>query len=214
MIRFACVVLTICAMASGFQVQPGSDDAARDKDVYAIYSLLMNHPPTSHGPAPNDRYLIAATTVPGTPQEPCVRPPSDREVEFRQVLADFERRKATPRHLKRAFSIAQPYVLLTDEEVKQFTNERMHGTEPQAVDERFRGATDLFLLTNVYFNEERTMALTAVHSWCGSLCGQMSWIPLEKLADGRWQVRPGWITCHTMSRNVVEGRPAELARLF
>ena len=70
MMRSACVVLTICAMASGYQVQPGSDNAARDKDVYAIYSLLMNDPPTSHGPAPNDRYLIAATTAPGTPREP------------------------------------------------------------------------------------------------------------------------------------------------
>ena len=205
MIRSACVVLTICALGSGFQVQPGSDDAARDKDVYA--TLLAAYEPSADQPWSSAQRSVShcGNHRAGDAQGARVRPPSDREVEFRQVMADFERRKATPRHLKRGFSIDQPYVLLTDEEVKQFMNERMRRTDPQAVDERFRGVTDVFLLTDVYFDEKRTMALTALESWCGGLCAQMSWIPLEKLADGRWQVRPGWITCHTMSRKLVEG---------
>ena len=49
----------------------------------------------------NPRYLIADATVPGTPETPCVAPPGDRTREFQEVLADYAKRKGTPRRLKR-----------------------------------------------------------------------------------------------------------------
>ena len=74
MIRYACVVLTICTMASGFQAQPGSDDAARDKDVYAIYSLLMNHPPTAMAQRPRIGISLRQPLCRGRPRSPvCTR---------------------------------------------------------------------------------------------------------------------------------------------
>ena len=81
---------------------------------------MLTNPQTSHGPDNNERYLIAVTTAPGRPPEPCVRPPEEREADFREVLADYERRKATPRQLKRALSIRKLYVLLSGDEVRQF----------------------------------------------------------------------------------------------
>jgi hypothetical protein len=49
-----------------------------------------------------------------------VGPPKEREAEYREVLADFERRKGAERRLERKFEIAKPYILLKAEEADQF----------------------------------------------------------------------------------------------
>jgi hypothetical protein len=193
--RFLLILPLTCGLTLGFQA-----DADRDKDVYAIYSLMLTNPYTSHGPDDNARYLIAAATVPGVPKDPCVRPPKQREAEFREVLADFEKRKATPRQLQRDLSIQKPYILLSAADVKAFTDARSTAhIPPDAPDERFRGVADLFTLTDVYFNPHRTLALTAIASWCGNLCAAYQWKVFEKLASGRWQ-ELDWTACATMAR--------------
>ena len=123
MFRLACSVLLTSTIAPSFQ-QPQSE---REKDVYAIYSLMLTNPQTSHGPDNNPRYLIAPATVPGTPEVPCVVPPKERAAEFRKVREDFERRKFTQQQLKPAFSIQKPYVLLSADEVKAFIEDRALG---------------------------------------------------------------------------------------
>lgn len=84
---------------------------------------------------------IAATTAPGVPKEPCIRPPKEREAhrgaDFREVLADFKQREATQRQLNRAFLIEKPYFLLTPEEVRKF-EAALSGNDP-SIDERFQG---------------------------------------------------------------------------
>ena len=201
MFRFACLVLTICA-AQGFQQESNPTDAVREKDAYAIYSLMLTNPRTSHGPDDNERYLIAGTTAPPYPPEPCVRPPKERDADFRQVLADYERRKATPRQLKRFLSISKPYVLLTADQKQEFIKSRSLGRKigSDAESEQFRGVTDLFTLSDVYFNERRTLALTAISTWCGSLCAQYQWKVFEKLDTGKWEERQ-WISCFTIAKN-------------
>jgi hypothetical protein len=113
MLRLAFPLLIVCTAAHGFQQDSRPTDSEREKDVYAIYSLMLTNLQTSHGPYISDQYLIAMTIGPGHPQEPCVRPPKERQADFKEVLADFERRKATPpRELKESFSISKPYMLL------------------------------------------------------------------------------------------------------
>jgi hypothetical protein len=193
--KFLLILPLTCALALGFQA-----DADRDKDVYAIYSLMLTNPYTSNGPDDNARYLIAATTGPGVPKDPCVRPPKQREAEFREVLADFEKRKATPRQLQRDLSIQKPYILLSAAEIKAFMDARDNFHRlPEASDERSRGVADLFTLTDVYFNPHRTLALTAIASWCGNLCAADRWKVFEKVAAGRWQ-ELDWTACATMAR--------------
>lgn len=202
--KFLLILPVTCGIAFGFQDDP-------DKDVYAIYSLMLTSPETSHGPDDNARYLIAATTGPGFPLEPCVKPPKSREADFREVLTDFAHRKTTQRELKRDFSIQKPYLLLSAADVKAFMSERstapiplaqiddlpINGPEPP--DERFRGVADLFTLTDVYFNPRRTLALTAIATWCGGLCGLLQWKVFEKLDTGRWQ-ELHWTVCSTIAR--------------
>ena len=197
MFRLVCSVLITCTIAPAFQ----QTESESEKDVYAIYSLMLTNPQTSHGPDHNPWYLIAPATVPGTPQVPCVTPPEERAPEFREVLVDFEHRKATQQQLKPAFSIPKPYFLLSADEVKAFIEDRASGkTQPGNTDERFRGVADLFTLTGVYFNPRRTLALTAISSWCGSLCALYQWKVLEKTDTGLWQER-NWGACATIARN-------------
>jgi len=214
MFRLVQVVLMTGTIAPGFQQQANSTDSEREKDVYAIYSLMLTNPRTSHGPDDNERYLIAQTTAPGNPQEPCVRPPKEREADFREVLAEFEYQKVTPRQLKRALSIQKPYILLSADEVRKFRKTRsLAKNPPRSTDERFRGVTDLFTLSDVYFNQGRTLALTAISSWCGSLCALYQWRVFEKSDAGKWEERQ-WATCMTVAKTVESLDRKQILRHF
>jgi hypothetical protein len=127
MFRLAYSLLIIATVAYGFQQETSAVDPEREKDVYAIYSLMMSNPKTSHGAGSNERYLIRATTMPGMSRVPCVRPTKEREADFGEVLADFERRSDTARQLERKLSIRKPYVLLTAEQAKKFIEDRSRG---------------------------------------------------------------------------------------
>jgi hypothetical protein len=199
MVRVAYCLLLSFSTTQGFQPQ----DSVLEKDVYAIYSLMLTNPKTSHGADQNERYLIATTTTPGHPEEPCIRPPKEREADFREVLADYKRRKSIPRELKPAFSAGKPYELLSDEEAREFVAERRLPIpgEKRSSNQRFLGVTDLFTLSDVYFDQRRTLALIAISSWCGSLCALHQWKVFQKLESGKWEEQRGWVGCVTMARN-------------
>ena len=201
----------MCAQA--FPQAAGSADSEREKDVYAIYSLMLTNPRTSHGADDNERYLIAVTTAPARPLEPCVDPPRDREGEYREVLVDYDRRKSTsPRELKPAFSIRKSYLLLSADDISEFRKERSLPNASQTrTDQRFRGVTDVFTLSDVYFNQRGTLALTAISSWCGSLCGLYQWKVFERQDTGKWEERH-WSTCVVISENVSRGATRQAAR--
>jgi hypothetical protein len=193
-------LLMVCTAASCFQPQTGSADPEREKDVYAIYSLMLTSPKTSHGADDNERLLIAGTTSPAHVAVSCMRPPKEREAEFREALADYELRKATSRQLKPLLMIPKPYTLLAADEVRAFIQERGSSPGRSLPSERFRGVSDLFTLSDVYFNQRGTLALTALSSWCGGLCGQTQWRVFEKLDTGRWQ-ELRWSLCLAIAEN-------------
>ena len=208
--RFA-VLLCFCVVAApGFQESQGSTDSGRNSDIYVIYSLMLTNAQTSHGSNNNERYLIANRTAPAHPPDPCVNPPKEREDDFREVLADYELRKGNARDLKPWFSIPKPYLLLTAEEVKAFRTDRSLTPEPRVRDERFRGATDLFTLSDVYFNKRHTLALTAISTWCGSLCALYQWKVFEKVGADKWEERQ-WVGCITVAGARPRAFPHETA---
>ena len=159
MLRFACAWVIVSLAASAFQPQNGSTDSGREKDAYAIYSLMLTNPRTSHGSYDSEWLLIATTTKPPSAHLSCMRSSKDREAEFREVLADYESRRTTPRQLKPLFSIPKPYMLLTDDEVRAFTAERM--TFSAQRDDRFGVVSDYFMLSDVYFHKSNSQGLTA-----------------------------------------------------
>ena len=68
-------------------------------------------------------------------------------------------------------------------------------------DDRFRGVSDYFTLSDMYFNQAGTLALTALSSWCGGLCAQSQWRVFEKADNGRW-VELQWGLCGTIAENL------------
>lgn len=187
----AAVVLAGAGVALGFYPNEAAAEE-RARETYRIYSLLLTKPRTSHGPDDNPRYLIAATArVEPFLQAPCVSPPKGREAEFADVMADFERRKGERMPLKRKLAVAKPYELLSEAEVAAFQ------AAADRRSERFKGVTDLFSFTGVYFSKSGRMAMTAMSSWCGGLCGQAQWRVFEKVGE-EWQERP-WVTCFTVA---------------
>lgn len=211
-LRFGFSLLAFCTLAHGFQHEGASAVSEREKDVYAIYSLMLTNPQTSHGPDDNERYLIAIITAPPRPQEPCVRPPTEREADFQEMQTDYEHRKAMPRQLKPALSISKPYVLLSADEARMFIESRMpRRTGQDATNERFRGETDLFTLSDVYFNKRGNLALTGISTFCGGLCGLFQWKVFEKVDGGRW-VERRWSTCTAIANNNVKPFPHALER--
>ena len=198
MSRLVFLLLAICSAAPAFQ-----QETDRDRDVYAIYSLMLTNPQTSHGPDDNKIYLIAATTAPGFPKIPCIAPPKEREADrgadFREALADFNQRQATQRQLSRTFSIQKPYVLLSADEVREFQEARTTRKPVGSPAGRFDGVTDLFTLSDVYFNQHRTLALTAISSFCGLTCGRYQWQVFERPVGGTWRDTQ-WDACLTVAQ--------------
>jgi hypothetical protein len=184
--------MMVCVAVNAFQLP-----ASRRADVYAIYSQSMTNPKTSYGADKNEIYFIAETTAPGTPEQPCVRFPAEYQRDYYEIMSEFNRGKDKPVKLDRAFHIAKPYMLLDDNEVKEFV-ELFSPTPPPKRRKVFKKATDLFRLTNVYFNQDRTLAVTAISTHCGLLCGRMDWKVFWKSKNGRWEERP-WVTCDTIS---------------
>jgi hypothetical protein len=200
----ACATVTVLiavGLAAGVAV---GADAEREKDVYDIFSLMLNDPHTGHWADNSARYLISETTGRGMPRDPCVTPPKERGAEYREVLTDFERRKDEPRKLERKLELPKPYLLLSADDVKKFRGLRLtvRLNEPPEVDERFRGVVDLFTLTDVYFNPKGTLALTAIESWCGGLCALWQWKVFEKSESGEWHELQ-WQVCTVVSENRV-----------
>jgi len=79
MLRFACSWVIGGVAANAFQPQAGSADPEQEKDVYAIYSLMLTNPITSHGVDNNERRLIAMNTKPPSMQLSCMRSPKTRK---------------------------------------------------------------------------------------------------------------------------------------
>ena len=193
------LVLAACA-SNGFPQQPNApSDPGRRADIYAIYSLMMTDPKTSHGPGGNDIYLIAEKTEPGIPAEPCVRVPAGYEDTYREILADYKARRDQPATVERALTISKPYRLLNGDEAAEFVRSRTIPFPDRARVDPFPGSTDLFRLGDIYFNRQRTMALTALSSWCGKLCALWSWRVFEKASNGQWEERR-WVGCMTIAR--------------
>ncbi len=193
--------LLIATPAFAFQ-----QDAAHERDVYAIYSLMLTNPQTSRRTEENQRYLIAATTGRPQPEEPCAGPPPERAADFAEAVADYHRRRTTPRQLTNALSISKPYALLTPDEVAEFVRERRNPQLDRAAGGRFPGVTDLFTLWDVSFNDAGTLALTGISTWCGMTCGYWQWKVFERLDDGRWEERR-WPTCVTVARSLAPTKP-------
>jgi len=73
-------------------------------NAYAIYSLMMINPQTSHAPYDEETFLMASTTERPYPRTPCVAVPPEYQSSFQEILADYGIRENTPATLIRALN--------------------------------------------------------------------------------------------------------------
>lgn len=181
-------------------------ETTREQDVYAVYSSLMTNPPTSFRSDPNELYAIASETKTIRRARPaaasgvltlvpamCIEPTPGYETRWVEVMAEVDAATDTPVALKRELNVTKPYMLLSQEDTAKFLASILSrgSRAPFAPDPKLQGAVSLFVLSNVYFDKARTLALVQLSSTCGMLCGYGTSKIFEKQADGVWrEVRP------------------------
>jgi hypothetical protein len=190
-LRIIAILLAVYAAIIAQQPEGTPVEAVRREDVYAIYSALMTNPP-SRARTASTVYLIAINTVSGStlsgnPPQPCTRLLPEYADKWNEILTDYQARKGKPDVLEPLLKLAKPSVLLTDGEAREFRA----GLDPMYQNPRnprFQNAQEMYSLGTVYFDRSHTLALTAVSSYCGSLCGMSGWRVFEKTFAGQWQL--------------------------
>lgn len=191
------LLLTGFALAQPNPGNPVHTTTDRQRDVYAIYSMLVPGAVfTNLGSSQNQRWAIADTTVNLDDMNPALAPdaalqaPGNNPKLFQEALADFNARKYQRDPLTRSFHLDRPYVLLAPAEVQEFRATRTSMSPDSSLQQKYSGYPGITYFSDVYFSAHRTAALVYRLDWCGSLCSQGEWIYLEK-QSGHWVQRSG-----------------------
>jgi hypothetical protein len=180
------------------QAASATADAARQRDVYAIYSQLIS--------SSDEIYLIEAGTLTqkdghgslwrpasgAQPYPPCVQARPADAASLAEILADYEARKDVPAALQREFTLDKSYQLLGPDEVRTFLQDALNSTSrrlsesPSNPNPLFPGARRVFRLGDVYFNKNRSLALTYVSVLTTTIDGGGGWWPFRKTDQGQW----------------------------
>lgn len=215
----AGLVLLACiakAQSKPEYAAPVSMPVDRIADSYVIYSKLLPSNVIEWGDARRSQWLVedvtkavplntACTGGPGLNPHTSVQPPEARRVEFAEVLADFDAHCHGRYQLEAAeFRLSLPVRLLDAEARDRFVHAVM-GYIPPASDimrapatpEEFKGAAGMHSFSAVYFNHAHTLAMTEIGMYCGGLCGQWSWVVLERTPAG-WRILP-WVHTFVIS---------------
>ena len=182
--------------------QPIPVPADRAQDSYQIYSQLLKSGPIEWRDADRKQWLIEATTnaVPldadcaqNTSLSPrgAVQPPQNRQAEWNELLADFDRHCHDVIELDRdLFKTELPVRLLTAADKRRF--------DPQKPPAEFADGAGLHQFTQVFFNASHTLAAVKQGMWCGSLCGNWQWVVLER-RQNQWVILP-WVVTFEVSQ--------------
>jgi len=160
----------------------------RGKETAAIYSKLL---PTVVVPEGNALYLIREKKAVSAdlPQIRCTTLPRHQPF-WNDVLSDLNARRDSPGNIERALTVAKPYLLADDAEVRQFSERILSGlvtgAPPPVRNPQLEGAKAIYTFSDVFFNRTQTIAVVYATTWCGITCGNGGWRVFEKSANGDW----------------------------
>ena len=187
---------------------PASLPLDRAADTYAIYSQLLPGDLIEWGNVPRTQWLLEDVTgalplevgcAKGGMTNPheAIRAPEERQTEFAEVLADFDA-NCHNRYRLEGSQIHEklPVHMLDEAARKRYVDGVAHYMPPAndimrapATPDEFKGAAGMHSFTAVYFNRAHTMAMTEIGMYCGGLCGNWSWVVLQKHGTS-WSVLP------------------------
>ena len=205
------LILLACGLIDAAPQAVTGSETTRREDVQAVYTAVIKSSDLT--------YLIsskaevpASGAIRSMSLESCVVLPQDYASGWTEILAAFRASSGNelfPADLK----LTRPYKLLTAEEVQEFRDDRMQAfrvarnNQPSRTEvilggtsnPKFAGAKELLAFSPVYFNQNRTLAVTFVSSYSSPLSGSWHWTVVEKSPDGRWQERPQWVRCQAVA---------------
>ncbi|MDR3793175.1 MAG: hypothetical protein P4L03_07330 [Terracidiphilus sp.] len=177
---------------------PLSMPADRAEDSYAIYSKLLKSGPIEWRSVKRSQWLVEDTTTAESLTFPCqplagshqmnphtaVQAPFDRQEEWLQLLADYDQHCHDVIQLEQSsFRTELPVRLLNAADQQKFRETLQN---PPAI---FADAAGLHQFSEVYFNPGHTLALVQQGMWCGYLCGNWTWVVLER-KNNHWKILP------------------------
>lgn len=102
------------------------------------------------------------------------------------TINDYQAKKVESRKLENSFTVSGKVVFLSEEEETQLFRNGLDGWNKFY--KKYPEANGIITFSRVGFNKERTQALVYVGIGCGGLCGDGSFMFLEKI-NGKWSIR-------------------------
>jgi hypothetical protein len=179
----------------------------RAKDSNEIYSQLLKSGPIEWRNVGRKQWLIEASTnampldvscgpvaehtdmnqhTGGMEPRTSVQAPAERQSEWNEVLADYDKHCHDVVQLDQQSLKADLPVHFLNAADKQ--NYMKNPRTPPAV---FADGAGLHRFTEVFFNRDHSLALVEQGMWCGGLCGNWTWVVLERQKE-HWKVLP-WV---------------------
>jgi hypothetical protein len=188
--HFGLTILILICLGAGPSTSGFQQDTALRDDTYAVYSALFSDARIVQQLGYNGAVFIEETTVAGSmrsgPSAACYPPTPANEADWREALAALSQHKFSSEKLEPLFKMSRPYTLLDGKAVAEFREQGMREEAARGRNWNYAGAKRLYRLSPVFFNQQRTLALTETAMWCGGLCGEGGWKVFEKV-DGQWQ---------------------------
>lgn len=219
-VGFVSSVCGVGAAARSFdftdELPPVAMPLDRAADSYVIYGQLLPVDEFTSIRPVRKLWLVRGTTTTLVPPDRSCAPasqweldnphlalsaPPGREQDYAELMEDFDLH-CHERVLLTAdlFHLSIPFRVLDAEGARRFQARVAFVPGTAAATEtstEFAGASGLHEFSEVYFNAHHTVAMVYSGQWCGSLCGDWSWVVLERRTDG-WHNLP-WVHTHSMS---------------
>lgn len=191
------LVAAVAVAAAAIAQQPATTPTPipmpsdRAADSYAIYSLLLPSNAIEWGEAPRTFWLVEdRTSIHGLDPKEAIQAPKGREPDLQALLDDFDRHRGEVIALSAdGFRTELPVRLADEAARKRYQSSVLFGSANAAAKAEFDGSAGMHSFSQVYFNPSHTLAMAYFGMYCGGLCGQSTWVVLER-KDGKWARLP------------------------
>lgn len=191
MLRIVSLMLLVIAAPEWYrQVSSPAAEGARRDDVYSIYSVLMTNPPIAIRGINESTLMIAGQTPRQSSSndlQQCITLPAEYQTSWGEVLMEINQNANAVETIEPRLKISKRYLVLTPGEVADFMFNWGRRPEYQKpLDPKYQGAKQLYFLGKVFFNHDRTLAVTEISVGCGDLCGVSGWRVFERKPGFDW----------------------------
>jgi len=180
----------------------------RVSDSYAIYQIVLPSDAIEWSDVPRVQWLLEDTTTAVPLGASCLQggfmnphqsleAPDEAQADLAEVLKDFDAHCHERYRFRGDLLATKIPVHMMDEAAQHRYWAGVNGAvrnaksimEAPPTPDEFKGAAGLHSFSAVYFNRKHSVAIVSFGMGCGSLCGNWTWVALEKTPAG-WRRLP------------------------